>query len=379
MQKKNIINQVAFIAYNLIILSIVFVSTEAVLHFLKIPKEKYSIIHFSFPPQDMFGKAFLPDKKLFWKLAPGYNGRWTMWKLKYNNEHTIQSINENQRKKNYPEKQYYEKITWQINDLGFRGQRHNPNSKIILCIGSSVTMGWGIDEKNCFAGLLRQRLKPEHDIEWDVINAGVPGYSSFQTVRYLEEICRKIKPRIIIFESGINDGILSLGHSDEEKSIITNGTWVNRHLARSNLLLFLYFIFHDRAASIRNNDIANSGNFYASSMYIQGKSRVSENSFQKNLMHAQIIAKSVNAKLFFIFPPLYNEYGQKEILKSVNVTYSNEINICSAISCLQADDLSSFFLPYDEAHFSRKGHKFIADLIWNTIADDLTSDQRDNR
>ena len=57
------------------------------------------------------------------------------------------------------------------NSLGLRGPEiDSPKKHLrVLCLGDSVTFGWGVEEQNAYPALLQQKIMAE------VINAGVPG------------------------------------------------------------------------------------------------------------------------------------------------------------------------------------------------------------
>jgi hypothetical protein len=176
-----------------------------------------------------------------------------------------------------------------------------------------------------------------------------------------------MKPHIIVFESGINDGVWTPGRSDAERGMLTQNTLMGKCLQNSNLFLFLYYVTHSRQQQMIFPNVTEPKGFYATSMYVPGKNRVSEEEFRSNIVSVEKIAKQVGAKLYFIFPPLYNEYCRQRIWKSADLSHANEIDVCAALSSLPTITLSDLFLPYDEGHLSRKGHQFVADLIWKHL------------
>jgi len=76
-----------------------------------------------------------------------------------------------------------------------------PGVTRILCLGDSCTYGTGVTRADAFPALLDQLLGPSVD----VVNAGVPGYTSYQAVRYLESEGLALEPDIVLFTLGFND------------------------------------------------------------------------------------------------------------------------------------------------------------------------------
>jgi len=74
----------------------------------------------------------------------------------------------------------------------------------VLAVGDSTTFGLGVDDDETWPSQL-QRLFDRSSLEVEVINAGVPGYSSFQCRRFLEEQGMAMEPDIIVATFGFND------------------------------------------------------------------------------------------------------------------------------------------------------------------------------
>ena len=96
-----------------------------------------------------------------------------------------------------------------INRDGFRDtstDNHIPTKRSantrIVCLGDSVTFGAGVtDFHNTWTAKLQEIL----GIEYEVINMGVPGYSSFQGKTLMEVYHEQLKPDYIICGFGWND------------------------------------------------------------------------------------------------------------------------------------------------------------------------------
>jgi lysophospholipase L1-like esterase len=80
------------------------------------------------------------------------------------------------------------------NSLGFRGKEVSPikDKKRILCIGDSVTFGWGVAEDESYPALL------EDLIDYEVINAGVPAMKPEHIVNYTNSILRQTNPDLVL-------------------------------------------------------------------------------------------------------------------------------------------------------------------------------------
>ena len=88
------------------------------------------------------------------------------------------------------------------NELGLRDTAYNADASVkILLLGDSVSWGNGIhDIKKCFPYLLEKGLSASGRPGTEVINSGVPGYSTFQELKYLELFGLKLKPDMVILQ-----------------------------------------------------------------------------------------------------------------------------------------------------------------------------------
>jgi lysophospholipase L1-like esterase len=120
---------------------------------------------------------------------------------------------------------YASTAEWRIeNDAdGFRGSgiRNDAAAKDayrVLCIGDSVTFGFNADQGDSYpaqlAGFLRAR-DSNRDIE--VINAGVPGWTWLQGLRFLERRGLALEPDLVVMSHGVNDQFMRALVTDAER------------------------------------------------------------------------------------------------------------------------------------------------------------------
>lgn len=95
------------------------------------------------------------------------------------------------------------------NSRGFRGAEFSVEKSSggprILCLGDSCVFGWGVDDANTYPALLHKRLARAGLSSAEVINAGVPGYSSWQALAWYREELFRLKPDVLVVYIGWND------------------------------------------------------------------------------------------------------------------------------------------------------------------------------
>jgi len=114
--------------------------------------------------------------------------------------------------------------TWTIeNDAaGLRGPERaaaeDENVYRILCVGDSVTFGFNVDQPDPYPAQLEALLRARHPgRRIDVLNAGVPGWSWVQGLRFLEAYGLAMRPDLVIAAHGTNDQFWRAVITDRER------------------------------------------------------------------------------------------------------------------------------------------------------------------
>ncbi|MCI0618975.1 GDSL-type esterase/lipase family protein [bacterium] len=94
--------------------------------------------------------------------------------------------------------------------MGFReshGTSKDKNDKTlrVVCMGDSCTAGWEVSNDQTFCHVLKELLEMSLPITVETINAGVPGYSSFQGLHHLEKRIFSLDPDVIVLSYAWND------------------------------------------------------------------------------------------------------------------------------------------------------------------------------
>jgi acyl-CoA thioesterase-1 len=75
----------------------------------------------------------------------------------------------------------------------------------IVCMGNSLTAGYGLDEAEAYPSLLAERLRAD-GYRYRIVNAGVSGETSSGALSRLDWMLT-LNPDIVILETGPNDGL----------------------------------------------------------------------------------------------------------------------------------------------------------------------------
>lgn len=115
-----------------------------------------------------------------------------------------------------------ERSRWSVhtNDRGFRtpafADRKAPGTRRIAVLGDSSTFGWGVEEFQTYPQRLATALAKRWGVDparVEVLNLGVPGYSTFQGRVLLERFALSLEPDAVVWSYLSNDGAVT-GVSD---------------------------------------------------------------------------------------------------------------------------------------------------------------------
>ena len=89
---------------------------------------------------------------------------------------------------------------------------------LILCLGDSLTEGYGIAPERSYPQQLERRLRASGHPEARVVNAGISGSTTASAVARLRWQL-KAKPDVLVLALGGNDGLRGLELSETEKNL----------------------------------------------------------------------------------------------------------------------------------------------------------------
>lgn len=151
-------------------------------------------------------------------------------------------------------RQQYDEILLETNRFGFRGPEISipkpPHITRILFLGDSVTFGLRLEYRQTFPYQVGAILNRETDIRYETINAGIPGYSTWQEYLLYEQTLAQLQPDIVVLTFVLNDVLLTYTGlkygdygSDNPVPFIRN-TWLDVLMQNSGVVYFARQFIH---------------------------------------------------------------------------------------------------------------------------------------
>ena len=248
-----------------------------------------------------------------------------------------------------------------VNENGFRDAQNTVIKKPedvyrIICIGDSVTFGVPVElnpPEKTFAKRLEALFEkhPEYG-KVEVLNAGNPGYTSYQGLQQLKTRLLKFEPDLVIVQFGINDPSPAVVLSDKEQPTFDKNHYsLYNALGKSALCCAIVKIFRTYGKDNRSSNTE--------------LVRVPPDDFKKNLLMILALGE-LNGFDCLILRPVCIENGRLETLTVYPFPRKAKVVDLLPSFANYAGDRAELF--YDPCHLTPKGHELMAKAIFNAIA-----------
>jgi len=199
-----------------------------------------------------------------------------------------------------------------INRYGFRGEdfpeKKEPGVLRVLCAGDSGTFGWGVRDNESFSVYLQEFLgRRWGEGKVQVVNAGVPGYSSHQGLHVLKKWGPRLRPDIVIFSFGRNDHNPTAWLTDRQRKKIPRPlVELQNVLLRTRLYqwfymrttLYMYIEHREKFLGSRRETV-----------------RVTLSEYEENLRRAAALCRDGGADIVFV--PRSQQMAYIDVMKRV--------------------------------------------------------------
>jgi len=286
----------------------------------------------------------MEDALLMWRLRPGYRGDYI-----------------------------------KINSMGLRDKEYSLKKGKdvfrILCLGDSSTFGMWVPQSHTYHAMLEDKLYDERGsrgLKYEVINMGVPGYSSLQALNCFRYRGFKYDPDIVVLYIGINDTARRFHLSDkdvmaDDKPIIYRkiSNSLSMHSSFYRVMRKIILSFIDKDDNKKDAPV----------------NRVSLHDLLDNISALNALCGKRKIPLILVLPPICENKGPvRDLMRARNIylyrekikefCQDKEMPLMLLEGMLGKDSESfspSFFV--DPVHPNRKGHAVIMRELYEYLTD----------
>jgi lysophospholipase L1-like esterase len=272
-----------------------------------------------------------------------------------------------------------------------RGLRHDPieakraDEFRILSLGESTTFGAGVENDQTYAARLQVHLNQRDPSKrFNVINAGVSGYTSFQSLVYLKRHGIALAPDMVLFYHELNDylptTVTNVKQTVIGESLTDKQRYQAKHWRWHRKLLGLcatYRGIHLLAAHVRislfkraavRRDAGTAGKITGTSQaWTDGPSRVSPEERLEILQELLELSKSAQFQLVVIHPSYLGTI--RHGCELTQFCDRQDVPMYESYDDLHPAGRPSGDLFWDAAHPKAEGH----DLLASALAKFLTT------
>jgi lysophospholipase L1-like esterase len=133
-----------------------------------------------------------------------------------------------------------------LNSKGMRSDEFKMDSKKILFLGSSISLGWGVDNKDSYPQKIQRQLTLD-SFDYKVLNASIGNYNAYRYVNNFLLNLDELNPELIVVNYFINDAeALPVGSSNwfvqNSQLVATLSITIKKILSKSGIDLKSYYL-----------------------------------------------------------------------------------------------------------------------------------------
>ncbi len=226
----------------------------------------------------------------------------------------------------------------------------------IMTMGCSTTFGWGVNDDESYPARLETLLHQEGYRRAEVINAGQPGYTSFQGRWLWETVAHKYRPDVVLLGFVVQDA-RKAEYSDLSQALQQgNADFLKHNLLYKWRLYLLLKSFRDKDV-IRTKERAEGGS--------EGVFRVSDQQYLDNLRALRSAIEATGARVVHFGYPL-ERVGYTKLHRSVLAGEAAAEGLLHFDPSPEIETLSKrqeLYFPTDKGHANAAGNDQIARLV----------------
>ena len=247
------------------------------------------------------------------------------------------------------------------------------NTIRIAAIGDSFTYGWGIENSNnVYPKVLEKKLNNISNINYEVLNFGLPDSNTEDELLIIKEKALKYNPDIIILGYYIND-LENIDSNNIEENFYIEMPYIGFILRNS---FYLYYFFETRSNYLIERFILKDP--YSKIIQKRFESEINKNHSETIFKELKAISKKNKMPVLIVsFPAIYklDDYYLLNANEFINeIADENDFYFVDMFDIYKNYDENELIVSIYDRHPSEFGHELAADAILNELKEKKLSD-----
>lgn len=238
-----------------------------------------------------------------------------------------------------------------LNSKGMRSDEFEINDKKILFLGSSISLGWGVEQKDSYPGIIQTKLLSD-SINYKVLNGSIGNYNTFRYVNNFLLNQKDVEPNVIVINYFINDA---------ETLPINSSNWLIKNSQLFATLTITYKkLFSKSGFDLKQyyNDLYKNDNQSFLEMK-ESLNKLSEYSKQRNISVLLTVIPDIHFLEDYPFETIHKKL--KIITEELGFEYHD---LLPSLKGLSFNELQ---IIQGDSHPNEKGHSKMAESLYPKI------------
>jgi len=287
-------------------------------------------------------------------IIPNYDIE--MWK--YSKKLKVKSENKKIGHIHIPNKEaILQKVKIRINNIGIRGDDIDLNNlgiyeKKIIFIGSSMLLGWGVDEQKIFTSVLKKKsLNDKKD--WLILNGGIGNYNTQRYVENYFENFANIK---------IDNLVVAYFINDTEILLPNNSNFFERN---THLGVLVWKFINSKKDIFQNKNVVD----YYKRIYDDDYEGFQVAKKELRKLNKYCVVKNIKCQIILIPHVLDIKPYKFNFINEKITSFSNSIGleVYDFLADLQKYENKKLMNDYNDRHINAFSHKIIGEKLYEIL------------
>ena len=244
-----------------------------------------------------------------------------------------------------------------LNSKGMRSDEFDDNDKKIIFLGSSISLGWGVEQKDSYPGIIQTKLSSD-SINYKVLNGSIGNYNTFRYVNNFLSNQTDIEPKVIVINYFINDA---------ETLPINSSNWLIKNSQLFATLTITYKkLFSKSGFDLKQyyNDLYKNDNQSFLEMK-ESLNKLSEYSKQRNISILLTVIPDIHFLEDYPFDSIHKK--MKSISEELGFEYHD------LLPSLKGIPFKKLQIIQGDSHPNKLGHYKISESLYPKIKDIISN------